>query len=387
MKKRSISRQGVGASIAALMTGILAISVAMAQMDHGSKTEKIYGIGLPRDHASQLFSDKDYPVFPLKPGQEAYKDIDGARMKKDVITLSQIALRYRDTVNKQWWGRFPGTDADRAGMKYMTDEFARLGLKVASFPYVLPRDWRPQSWAATYTTSNGNKINLATAFPVSGTKGTDPSGLTADAIWVGVGAEPDFLDRDVKGKAVIIYSTFVPGGRSHSASDRAGLFNANARAQELGAAMVINVMAVPGNGQFQPEGGLRKIPQITVSQDEGFALRDRLGAGEKVTFTLHLNAPEVTNVETAWTMATLPGASDEQIVVMTHTDGYFQAATDNNSGMAGTLELARHYAAIHRPNVRVPWCSSSFRIITTAKSPAAVRTLASTPPTTRARSC
>ena len=83
---------------------------------------KTYGIGLPRDHASQLFSDTDFPVFPLKPGHEAYKDIDGARMKKDVIALSQIALRYRDTVNKQWWGRFPGTDADRAGMKYMTDE-------------------------------------------------------------------------------------------------------------------------------------------------------------------------------------------------------------------------------------------------------------------------
>jgi len=345
MKKRSISRQAVVASIA-LVTGVMASSAAMAQMDQGPKTEKTYGIGLPRDHASQLFSDKDYPVFPLKPGQEAYKNIDGARMKNDVIALSQIALRYRDTVNKQWWGRFPGTDADRAGMKYMTDEFARLGLKVESFPYALPRDWRPQSWDASYTTSKGTKIDLTTAFPVSGTKGTGPSGLTAEAIWVGIGAEPDFLGRDVKGKAVIIYSTFVPGGRSHSASDRAGLFNANARAQELGAAMVINVMAVPGNGQFQPEGGLRNIPQMTISQDEGFALRDRLGAGEKVAFTLHLNAPEVTNVETAWTMATLPGASDEQIVVMTHTDGYFQAATDNNSGMAGTLELARHYAAM-----------------------------------------
>jgi hypothetical protein len=355
MKKRSISTQAVVASIA-LVTGVMASSAATAQMDQGPKTDKTYGIGLPRDHASQLFADKDYPVFPLKPGQEAYKDIDGARMKKDVIALSQIALRYRDTVNKQWWGRFPGTDADRAGMKYMTDEFKRLGLKVESFPYVLPRDWRPQSWTASYTTSNGNKINLATAFPVSGTKGTAPSGLTAEAIWVGIGAEPDFLGRDVKGKAVIIYSTFVPGGRSHSASDRAGLFNANARAQKLGAAMVINVMAVPGNGQFQPEGGLRNIPQITVSQDEGFALRDRLGAGEKVTVTLHLDAPEVTDVETAWTMATLPGASDEQIVVMTHTDRYFQAATDNNSGMAGSLELARHYAAMaqaQRPRTMV----------------------------------
>ena len=355
MRKPSIGSRTL-ALIILLMAGLFAGRAAIAQMDQGPKTEKSYGIGLPRSHASLLFSDKDYPVFPLKPGQEGYRDIDGARMKKDVVALSQIALRHRDTVNTQWWGRFPGTDADKAGMKYMTDEFKRLGLKVESFPYTVPRDWRPLSWTASYTTAKGESVELATAFPVSGTKGTGAEGLSAEAIWVGIGAEPDFLGRDVKGKAVVIYSTFVPGGRSHSASDRAGLFNANARAQKLGAAMVINVMAVPGNGQFQPEGGLREIPQITVSQDEGFALRDRLGSGEKIIFTLQLNVPELRNVETAWTMATLPGVSDEQIVVMTHTDGYFQAATDNNSGMAGALELARHYAAmpqLQRPRTMV----------------------------------
>src|SRR5215471_13836342 len=197
MKKQSISRRRVAASIA-LMIILWTSGAAMAQMDRGPKTEKTFGIGLPRDHASQLFADKDYPVFPLKPGQEAYKHIDGARMKKDIIALSQIALHYRDAVNKQWWGRFPGTDADRAGMKYMTDEFTRLGLKVESFPYILPRDWRPQSWNASYTTSKGNKIELATAFPVSGTKGTGPDGVTAEAIWVGIGAEPDFLGREVR---------------------------------------------------------------------------------------------------------------------------------------------------------------------------------------------
>ena len=34
---------------------------AAAQMDLGPKTEKTYGIGLPRDQASQLFKDEDYP--------------------------------------------------------------------------------------------------------------------------------------------------------------------------------------------------------------------------------------------------------------------------------------------------------------------------------------
>jgi len=113
MNKRSISRRAVVVSIA-LVTGVMVSSAAMAQMDQGPKTEKTFGIGLPRDHASQLFADKDYPVFPLKPGQEAYKDIDGARMKKDIIALSQIALRRRETRRTAFDPQTPAAKA-RAG--------------------------------------------------------------------------------------------------------------------------------------------------------------------------------------------------------------------------------------------------------------------------------
>jgi hypothetical protein len=229
-------------------------------------------------------------------------------------------------------------------MAYMTGEFEKLGLKVERFPYVLPEDWRPTDFAASYKTAEGKTIELTTAFPVADTKATGAQGITAEAIWVGVGSGADFIGRDVKGKAVVIYSTFVPGGRSHSASDRAGLFNANARAVSLGAAMVVNVIAVPGNAQFQPEGGLAQVPQFTLSQDEGFALKDRLDTGEKIVISFRLEVPELHNVKTEYTIATLPGVSDEQIVVMTHTDGYFQAAMDNAAGMASALEIARFYA-------------------------------------------
>ena len=142
-------------------------------------------------------------------------------------------------------------------------------LKVEHFPYVLPEDWRPTDFAASYKTATGTTIELTTAFPVADTKATGPRPIVAEAVWVGVGAGADFLGRDVKGKAVIIYSTFVPGGRSHSASDRAGLFNANARAVQLGAAVVVNVMAVPGNGQFQPEGGLSPGSAVHVEHGRG----------------------------------------------------------------------------------------------------------------------
>ena len=331
------------ASLAACGAALTASVVLSAQMDLGPKVEKTYGAGLPRDRDTLVFSDDQYPVWPLTPEQKAYASINGARMKQQVIDLAQIAVRYRDAGHK-WWGRLPGTTADREGMAYMTKAFEGLGLKVEHFPYVLPDDWRPSDWAASYKAADGKTIELTTAFPVADTKATGPQAITAEAVWVGIGAGADFIGRDVKGKAVVIYSMFVPGGRSHSASDRAGLFNSNARAVQLGAAMVINVMGVPGNGQFQPEGGLRQIPQFTLSMDEGFALRDRLDKGEKVEVSFRLEVPELRNVATEYTIATLPGASDEQIVVMAHTDGYFQAAMDNAAGMASALEIARFYA-------------------------------------------
>ena len=142
----------------------------------------------------------------------------------------------------------------------MTKEFETLGLKVEHFPFAMARDWRPTDFSANYTTADGKTIDLPTVFPVSGTKATGPEGITADAVWVGIGSGADFIGRDVKGKAVIIYSTFVPGGRSHSASDRAGLFDSNTRAAKLGAAAIIDIMAVPGNGQFEPEGGCAEVP-------------------------------------------------------------------------------------------------------------------------------
>ncbi len=312
--------------------GLTAATVS-GQKETGPAVEKTFGEGLPRDSARILFADEQYPSWPLTPAQQQYASIDGPRMKRHVVNLAEIALTDRAEGHK-WWGRLPGTNADRAGMAYMTAEFERLGLKVERFPYVLPEDWRPTDFGASYTAANGKTIELSTIFPVADTKATGMQGLTADAIWVGVGSGADFIGRDVKGKVVVIYSTFVPGGRSHSASDRAGLFNANTRAAELGAAAIVNVMGVPGNGQFQPEGGVRQIPHFTLSQDEGFALKERLDAGERVTLRLRLVVPELRNLETAYTIATLPGASDERVVVMTHTDGYFQAATDNAAGMA-----------------------------------------------------
>ena len=118
-------------------------------------------------------------MWPLTPEQQRYANIDGTRMKRHVVELAQIALRYRDAGHK-WWGRLPGTSADREGMAYMTRGFEALGLTVEHVPYVLPSDWRANDWDASYRAAGGSTTTLATAFPVARTKATGPRGITAE---------------------------------------------------------------------------------------------------------------------------------------------------------------------------------------------------------------
>ena len=153
----------------------------------------------------------------------------------------------------------------------------------------------------------------------------------------------------MKGKAVVVYSVLTPGGRNHSAGDRSGAYNAINRANEKGAAMVISVMGLPGNAIFEPEGADRTIvPSMTLSQDEGYVLRDLLGAGKRVTISLKLTIEDRENLKSANVFGTLPGASDEQVFVMAHSDSFFQGAMDNASGIAMQMDIARHYAALPR---------------------------------------
>jgi hypothetical protein len=338
--------------IAAATSVVLGVSLG-AQMRPGAKVEKTYGVGLPRDMDKLLIPDSEYPVYPLKPGQEAYVDVDGYRIKENIKKIAAFSLMSLDA-GELYWGRIPGSTYHKAAMDFMADEYAKLGLQVRREPVDLPPLWYPTRLTASY--SAGSKTGkLLTMFPIDGTKPTPAAGVTAEAVWVGVGAAPDLIGRDVKGKAVLIYSTFVPGGRSHSASDRAGIFNSDTLATKAGAAMIINVMAVPGNGQFNPEGapeGPDAVPTLTMSQDEGFMLRDMLAAGEKVQLTVRLDIENRTGLKTENVYAVLPGVSDEQILLVSHCDGFFQAAMDNASGMATGIEIARHYAAMPRERRR-----------------------------------
>ena len=67
-----------------------------AQMTTGPAVSKPYGLCLPRDRDKLVLPDDAYPRFPLMPGQEAYKDVDGPKIKSLVKEITAISDRSRD---------------------------------------------------------------------------------------------------------------------------------------------------------------------------------------------------------------------------------------------------------------------------------------------------
>ena len=81
MKEETHNPFRVVTMVAILTSMLFSCTASMAQMRPGAKVEKKYGLGLPRDMDKLLIDDHEYPDYPLKPGQEAYKDVDGYRIK------------------------------------------------------------------------------------------------------------------------------------------------------------------------------------------------------------------------------------------------------------------------------------------------------------------
>jgi hypothetical protein len=225
----------------------------------------------------------------------------------------------------------------RAGLDVRMDEYA-LG------PQAFPRSWEVSVAGA------GKTIKLSSSSPIitfsrymPGPKGE----IEMDTVWAGLGMASDFKGKDVRGKAVFIYSIPTPGSLIQSA----GWMGAVARAQQQGAAAILVVLAIPGNMSFvshmQGLSNEPKVPVFTVGLDDGEAvesLNATAGAGQAVKTRVRWDVETVTNLKAANVIGVLPGQTDENIVVIAHTDGFFEGANDDAAGTATLVGLAEYYA-------------------------------------------
>jgi len=294
-----------------------------------------------------------YLQWPLPDSLREYGPIDGKRLHVYVDELAAISRKSRDAGN-QWWGRITGTPAHDETQRMLAAKFRNLGLTdVRLEEYQLPPVWFPTSWEVQVTGA-GRTVALKTAHPVLRASPTPPGGLDVDGVWVGLGTPADFSGRDVRGKAVFIYSVPTPSALNHSARTDGAL----KLAEEKGAAAIVIVLGIPGNfaTQLWGSGGegpnQTKVPWFSVGQEDGQTARELFERDVPVKVHLRLAIEIRSNVKPAAVWGVLPGATAENILVIAHSDGFWEAAVDNASGVSSMLGLAEYYAKLPREQRR-----------------------------------
>ena len=276
--------------------------------------------------------------IPLRQEDQKYSDIEGLWMKDVLMELDQISLDDRDS-GQLFWGRNLGTEAHTISQNWAEAYFRRYGLQnIHRKTFDLNPVWVVDSWDITFN-SGDESFRLESARPPEKAGSTPLEGLDYELTWLGTGTEADYLGRDVDNKAVLIQDIPQPGTLRHSIRTE----DAVARAYEHGAAAVGIIYGISDNfAVWQRTQG----PGFNLGFEDGVKLRDRLGAGEKVSINLDYQTHTVANQTGDSVLGTLPGTSDENIIILSHIDGYFQSASDNASGMAVMIGLIRHFAAI-----------------------------------------
>jgi Peptidase family M28 len=287
----------------------------------------------------------------LAPADQKYASIDGAHLKSYVREITAMSRRYRDNGHPQFWGRITGTSADAENAQWMLAKFRQIGLSdVREQVLDLPPQWMPQSWNVV-ASGNGKTLDLATAQPTYLGAGTSSEGLDLEAVYVGLASDADIaMSRDVKGKAVFFYSTDT-ASRHAPISD-----NAIRRLGERGAAAIFIILGIPGNErtQFYPVNS--QVPTFSLGQKDGLAMRDLIGqsiaADKPARVKLRLDVQRVPDLKSAMIWGTLPGMTDETVIVVAHRDGWFEGANDNAAGMATMLGMAEYFSKIPKEQRR-----------------------------------
>ena len=303
------------------------------------------------DPQGLIREDAFLPTPPLSEADRRYADIDGHRMKALVNDFVAISRRSRDDGNK-YWGRIAGTKYEQMTGDLVEAKFKGFGLTdIHRQEFDLPPQWFPLDWGLT-AVGTGKTQTFKTLLPALSSVPTNGE-LDLEAVWVGLGTAADFVGRDVRGKAVVYHTMLAPGEMGQSAVFEGTI----KRAEDAGAAVLIGIWGYYDNYAVWQSLGRTvysadvKIPGFWLGFEDGRLLRDQLAAGP-TRVKVHLTTEMRRGLKTQSVYGTLPGTTDENVIVLAHMDGWFDAALDNASGLSVMLTMAEHFSKVPRAERR-----------------------------------
>lgn len=262
--------------------------------------------------------------------------------------------------------KYTGNKAHTTFVEFLAKELAAAGLQVTRDRHTLPM-WEARRAAVVVRAPGGSAVDvpIASYYPYSGR--TDREGVTGEILDLG---KVSAFDREFKwqlpagaaGKVALIdyeiplmpyeewwrplgfytqdtkFPNAVNGTWATRAPLLADLKKAGVRAVIFNHVSLSNEHAA---NLYAPFGrALQDVPAVWVGAESGKRLRQ--AAAAKGTVTVRLEADVTNDTPTDTLLATLPGQSaDEVIIVNTHTDG--PNATEEN-GALGLLAMAKYFS-------------------------------------------
>ena len=245
--------------------------------------------------------------------------------------------------------RISGWPAAKRQADYLTEQLSTYGFDVKQdeFPGLVSY---PRPGSLTLLHPEERTIDAMT---FAHSSSTPEGGLDGELVYVGAGGEPDYEGKDVAGKIVLAELSYAPPRpektRIATVNGAIGLILINWGDDDNPSIPMGTVKSVWGNPTVDNLGQMPNLPAIGISRVEGIRVRDMAQRGVVM-------ARIVSDAERVWRtlhqpLGTLGEDSPQFILIGDHMDSWGGGATDNTSGNAVTLEVARVLAQ-HRDDLR-----------------------------------
>jgi hypothetical protein len=236
--------------------------------------------------------------------------------------------------------RRSGSDVEHRAMEHIRCRFAEIGLENAEIEWFDMNFWNP-TCVELDLLPEGQSIRSK---PIWYTGPTSAEGVQGECVYCGYGMPQQFGSARER-IAVIDGRILLHFWSTHS------FFQSYRFALEAGAKALIVVIDAPGDlipiytaDEDKPDN---PMPAVLISRSDGAALKDRMDdSGAELRIALEA---ETRTSRTADVVATLPGKTDEYLIVGAHHDAIYRGAVDNAGGVAALLAIAEQLAGRSEP--------------------------------------
>ena len=245
--------------------------------------------------------------------------------------------------------RISGWPAAKRQADYLTNELQTYGFAARQdeFPGLVSY---PLPGALTLLEPTSQTIEAMTfAHSIS----TPDDGLEGELVYVRAGGESDYDGVDVRGKIVLAELSYAPPRpektRIATVRGAIGLILINWGDDDNPSIPMGTVKSVWGNPTVDNLDQMPNLPAIGIARNEGVRVREMVQSGT-------VRARIVAKAERVWRtlhqpFGVLDAGGRQVILIGDHMDSWGGGATDNASGNAVTLEVARILAR-HRDELR-----------------------------------